>query len=1507
MSLEVLQRRIVGEVAGPGLRRHAGRIAAGILFLALSLIAGVSHTRAINTAGPTPIPCKPLPPGITIWNAGMSPIILPDDSCTAGVTVPTGSELIIDAAGGTGPVEVQVLSLGAGITVNGGRLRTVNTSKTNTVSFDADSPNVSWPGISFTTGPNGGQGNGSLDRVKISHAFTGITIDSGATATFGNPRFGLVVSNGSIIPAPTPVIGFGAFFDGIKATDTPIAVTADALDESIISNIGAVGIRVTFSGTRPTPALLVDQVRFGRTGAEAILGEFQPGQDVIVTRNRIDSAGIYGIQLINADSPKVQDNTIACSGRESPLDCEAAGGTRHPAIYLKGGNVDLSDRIARNKGNRNGLDAIALHGTAVSDFTWKTPFANPARQPQPLGYFLDGSLTINRTLTVLRGTVIKSLSGSVNAIDDGTFGDGSINLLPGARLAADGAADEDAARPNQPRLFTSLRDNSAGAGLQACPSIFAKSCPAPLLGGEWGGINLSGASAQIANGAIRFAGAAISITGGSQAAPGGFGLLVSDMSIGPAAADGIRGVDTGVSVAGGDISNVGAHGMAVSFPSGTKTAGLSVRGLNISKTGNEAILGTSLAGQRVIIRKGLVPNQVAGAGTYGIQLQGAGEQGGLLQLQDTVIRGSGTGASPFPAIFLNGVVADFTADIFGNVGNGNGLDAIVLHGTALGDLSWKTARINARPDDALGYLLDAGLTLNPGRTLTVHAGDVVKAFSGGHITLNGGTLDATEAGASKTFTSLADTQAGIPICPPAAAASCGSPRNDDWGGISLTESGGIQGSAAIASSLIRYATTGISITGPAQSRGSQAYALLATGMHIRFASSDGINTQAVPISVSGGTFGNIGQHGINASLSGVQIATAALKVDHVNFSTIGNEAILGSFLSQHAVVITDNKVDGAGTFGIRLQDADQLTLQRNDVINSGKGATAYPAIYLPGVSGKFDSDIGQNTGGGNALNAIALHGTAVGDLTWKNPATAAGDLGYLLDGGLTMEGRSILKVKAGDVVKVLGGSINVSGASLDASDTSTSVAKVFTSLLDDGVGLAACRSVLVASCAPPAPGDWGGINLTEDGNHNRADAAILNARIRYAATGVAISSAATATVGSTSFGLMIGKTTVDQVRSDGVRVQDTSASVTDSTIADTGGRGLNVDLLGAPAGFGLRVSGSEFRNTGNEAVLGSSLTGRPVWVTDNRIRNAGTYGIQLKDADELVLRNNNICGSGASTAGSLCAAGNLYPAIYLNGATADFTRNVRGNVGGANGLDAIVFHGKSSGDLIWKTPTARAATHDLGYLLDGDLVVDGAHSFSAGKDDLVKVLDGSITLNGGAITAAGAIFTSFRDPVGINSCASIFAGTCNPQRNNWRGIRILSDEAGHQGSGLLTDVTIRYATTGIAITSGAQTAAGVAPFGLKVLRAKIGPTGDDGILTQDTPIFVSGGRDQRCRGPRHRRRLLRERRHGRPHGHGRPLQRAAEGGDLWQLPDRSAGLDHGKRGPAGGHLRRPAR
>src|SRR6202043_2685066 len=153
----------------------------------------------------------------------------------------------------------------------------------------------------------------------------------------------------------------------------------------------------------------------------------------------------------------------------------------------------------------------------------------------------------------------------------------------------------------------------------------------------------------------------------------------------------------------------------------------------------------------------------------------------------------------------------------------------------------------------------------------------------------------------------------------------------------------------------------------------------------------------------------------------------------------------------------------------------------------------------------------NNMGAGNGIDAIAFHGTVTDNLVWQTARKTADPtqlLGYVVDSTLNMLPGHTLTVKAGDVVKVgNGGTLNLQGVTLRADGTESGAQKIFTSLSDNSAGVVACPSAVLLGCVSAAPGDWAGISLSG----SLANGTLVNASVRYAATGINITNGATST------------------------------------------------------------------------------------------------------------------------------------------------------------------------------------------------------------------------------------------------------------------------------------------------------------------------------------------------------------------------------------------------------------
>ena len=1547
------------------LLRHAGKVGLGLLIVAAlmtgrsagpALVHPAPHALATNVL-PTSVPCGTIQvdpaTNTAVWTATSSPYgtgspyILPWNDPKIPSTDTTrqpnclttdahgnpvgddlhlapGTKLVID--GSQGPV--QIFSHGTGISVDGGEIRTINTSTTNFISFDAEPDVASWDGIAIHAPDAAHVGDGSFSYVTIQHALTALSIDSGATSSPDSANYGLTVANSGIGPS---------YFDGIDATNTPISVTGLGDGQyGTVNNIGSQGINVTYTSGPPAPpvpppAVINDtvlkvtgmtfgsSVPFGETGCppepqtcanrvvgsignNAVVATLLPNmaKPAVIDQNKFFRAGSFGVDLENANHPQITNNLFVCngSGSPSPVTTCTANGTlqKFSAIYLNNVTADLPDTtppplaspstsgVSNNIGQENGLDATVLSGRVTSNVTWMTPRndpspPDPAHLPHNLGYMVanvagTGGLEIlGKTLSVAPGDVVKVEGGGI------TLTGGALNATGGQKT------------------FTSMRDNLMG--IQACPSVFVQSCLDTLPSNEWLGIDLSGASGNITNAYILYPTKGVYVTNAPSSVLGpdsnSYGLVLTGSTIGPTFSDSVATSGTAAYIASNrlcrmdeaptvkDVNGVphpnpnyllcvgagpGDHGVNADF---SGTAGtLTLRSNSILGSTNEAILGMALGSATVDIES----NTIDKAGSFGLHLVGASNP----TIIRNVISRSGTSTTTPPApptttysaMLLSGLTnANFqkqvstqtsppctTHCITWNTGFGNGLDAIAFDGSVGSavsprSLDWMSpANVNASAP--LGYLLSDGLQVSG--DLTLNANDLVEVAHGA-ITVSG-TLSAPNALITSIKQDDHDLPAGFPavrfptcgsIFAPLSSKNCQNAMPGDWTGLILN----VQKPNTFNGTSIRYPETAIRIDQPqppALPTPTVTQSINQTS--IKDFADTGIHSNAYLV-ISGGQLKNANPSNGNgiwfdhgANISGTQI------------SKTGQEAILGTNLNTNpiagmTVIITGTSLDSAGTYGIRLAaaapplDGTGVTLINNMVTNSGRTGSTYPAIQLNAISNAIfllptdaasgGPSIQNNTGSGNGLDATAFHGSVAQPLTWitayKNQPGQV--LGYLLDGDLDMNGNA-LTVRAGDIVKVgNGGTINLDGGQLQADDTSTSSQKIFTSLSDNAAGVAACPSVFLAAGCGTTTGYWGGILLPTSGAKH-SNGALVNALIRYANTGIDITSGATSTSGSSTYGLLVSHSTIGPTQADAVDSTQTAISITNSTISGSV-HGISADLTGASPGTALRFSGNRFVSTSAEAILGQALAGQPVWITDNQVQHAGTFGMRLVNANELVLRNNNISTSGTGAT--------LYSAAYLPGVNANFGNDIRGNVGQGNGINAIVVDGTAQGDFAWSTPpnSAVTTTKPLGFMLDGGLTLQGG-TLSVKATDVVKALAGPITISGGSLSAADTgvkTFTSVRDPVSYASCPSVFAPTCGPGKGDWGGLVITSSWTS-KGSGAIKDALIDYATTGISIDSGPIVPGELTNFRLMVKgNTQIFNASKDGINAFDTPISVT--------------------------------------------------------------------
>src|SRR5437870_6260647 len=551
-----------------------------------------------------------------------------------------------------------------------------------------------------------------------------------------------------------------------------------------------------------------------------------------------------------------------------------------------------------------------------------------------------------------------------------------------------------------------------------------------------------------------------------------------------------------------------------------------------------------------------------------------------------------------------GLGAGTGSNVDGNHGNSNGLDLILFDGTLTNSLSWLTPT-NMTSDHAFGYAILNGLTITSGNTLTLPAAAILKSF--GTLTFQGATLDATAGGA--TITTIRDNTVGLQLCPSVFITTCGIPVAGDWGPLNFTQdfTTTLRGNGALVGTTIKFPQTAFSIfSGATSTVGSTGFGLLLSNVTITNASGDGIQAGSTPVSMSGGAITNFGSQGI--SFSSHNLTVNNVTISNPSTPNSSSEGITVSGISNRTVVITNNTIDGAGTYGISLSSPSNvtpgsLTLTGNTVKNSGLANPAlsrqpHPALRLfsmnLGLGAGAGSNVDGNHGNSNGLDLILFDGTLTNSLSWLTPTNMTSDhaFGYAILNGLTITSGNTLTLPAGAILKSFG-TLTFQGATLDA----TAGGATITTIRDNTVGLQLCPSVFITTCGTPVAGDWGSLSFTQDLTTTlRGNGALTGTTIKFPQTAFSIFSGATRTVGSTSFGLVLSNVTITNASGDGIQAGSTPVSMSGGAITNFGSQGISFSSHNLTV-TGVTISNATLPSSSSEGITVSGISNRTVVIT----------------------------------------------------------------------------------------------------------------------------------------------------------------------------------------------------------------------------------------------------------------------------------------------------------------------
>jgi hypothetical protein len=693
-----------------------GRRAWVVVVPVLLLASLAGPVAAAPPPGGTPV-CGTALPGIMTWNGAGSPYVI----CNDGFRVYEGSTVVIDGAGG--PVEVQAAGDQSRLIIDGGALRTENTSAADQADFsrqqDDDEQTEAWGGVLVQNGgelalrharmrhgPIRSDGEGST--LSLADSFMEsyeIRIGDRSTASLAN-----LTTTGPVRPvgAKSLTITGGVF-------SSPSSIYGDMDGDALIQGVSLPnGGAIDITGWSPSTVTVQDSVL--RSGRIAVRGSGHGGDSVraIIARN-----------MVYSESPPSDEMPV------------------FPAIHLDRVTTVLGPGgTTGNHGFNNVLDAISIEGEVENSFVWRTPRQSSA--DAPFGY-IGGP-----TGVVLRKGVVMTVPAR-GIVKGGTF-----RVIGGAIDATAGGV-----------VWTGTWDNSVGprtCGVnemcQARPDRAGDPWPWRIsVRGDIDGISLGTVAftgAMLRRGLIEFSDA------GEQwsSAPNQSKLTLASTRL----------EDVPIKVTGGEATvDAGVH---IDSEIEAASTAVTVRDTEflrhrqpIGWDDTFAVDATSLD-QPVRLER----NTVRGL-ARGMTIQAPWPYDVLTG--NVAVRDNHFVDVTNP-VHLSQVRARFgpSADIGGNTAEGTGAKSISLTGEALGDFVWVSPS-NGPLRRSLGYGLgppaspgDASLLLRTGARLIVPKGGVVRStpdiFASGGIGLLGGALDATAGGA--TFTSGADRDFALYDC-----------------------------------------------------------------------------------------------------------------------------------------------------------------------------------------------------------------------------------------------------------------------------------------------------------------------------------------------------------------------------------------------------------------------------------------------------------------------------------------------------------------------------------------------------------------------------------------------------------------------------------------------------------------------------------------------------------------------------------------------------------------------
>ncbi|MCF8403891.1 MAG: hypothetical protein K9H58_08100 [Bacteroidales bacterium] len=457
----------------------------------------------------------------------------------------------------------------------------------------------------------------------------------------------------------------------------------------------------------------------------------------------------------------------------------------------------------------------------------------------------------------------------------------------------------------------------------------------------------------------------------------------------------------------------------------------------------------------------------------------------------------------------------------GNTESGNQISAFGISGTIDQNLALSESGCG------LPYVLSGTLTVNNGYTLTIPAGEIIKANNG--RILSYGTINAIGTAADPiVFTSLLDDTYGGDWNGDGNASA---PTPGNWGGIKVDGNGTNDGIAWFDHCLIRYSGSALNDY---------------TSVYLNYCKEGYFNNNEIEYSQFSGVY------------------TRYSSFDASNNQLLNNQS--HGWQSQNSNLILDNSIfNNNGAHGIH---ANNDTLQINNCQFNGNGT------YAAFLNNVYVKTYTSNTGSGNTINAFGISGLIEQNLTLSESVCG---FPYVLNGTLTLREGYTLTIPAGEVVKAYGsaaliyayGTINAFGTTADPI--------VFTSLYDDTYGGDLNGD---GNATSPAPGDWGGLTLYGV-NDNEGIGWFDHCRLRYASSA---SNNYTAVYFNHPDDGFFKNSIVEYSQFTGVYTNTASIDASNNQLLNNGYHGWRTQ------NSNLNLDNSIFNNNGDHGILATSDT-----------------------------------------------------------------------------------------------------------------------------------------------------------------------------------------------------------------------------------------------------------------------------------------------------------------------------